>query len=106
MPAVKNSPALKKAEEAKLQRERIIKIISAATVSCGLDRYSLARKADLNYDLLSRRLRGETDFRSQELCAIADALRLDVSCRAAILGAKEKCRYEPGYKERRETSIG
>lgn len=100
------SPALRKAEAERQQKDRTIKIINTACCLRGFDRQILAKKADIDYPTLCRRLRGESEFRAQELCNIADALTLDVFSRAALLGAKEKCRYEPGYKERRETSIG
>ena len=93
------SPALRKAEAEKQQKNRVARIINTACAACGLDRYALAKKADIDYYTFCRRMRGESDFRMPELCGIANALSLDVYSRAALLGAKEKCRYEPGYKE-------
>ena len=67
------SEAERRAEEAKNQRERVIRIINAASMVCEYDRMP-------------------------ELCGIANALKMDVQTRAALCGAKEKCRYETGYR--------
>ena len=90
--------AAAKAQAEAAQRERTIRIISSASAAHGFDRQRLSSRAGMDYQVFSRRMRGESDFRLQELCSIADALGLDAMCRAALCGAKEKCRYESGYK--------
>lgn len=99
MPRVRPlTEAARKAEAEKIQRERVIRIITAASAVVGFDRQMLANRAGIEYQVLNRRMRGESDFRMPELCSIANALGLDTMCRAALIGAKEKCRYETGYR--------
>lgn len=90
--------AARKAESEKLQRQRVVRIISAAMEAIGFDRQTLAKRSGIPIQSLNRRLRGELDFRMLELCSISDALGLDGQSRAALCGAKEKCRFEPGYR--------
>ncbi len=92
------SEAERRAEEAKNQRERVIRIINAASMVCEYDRMELCKQAHIDYQTFNRRMRGESDFRMPELCGIANALKMDVQTRAALCGAKEKCRYETGYR--------
>lgn len=92
------SEALRREEETQKQRDRVIRIISTASMACECDRAELCRKAHIDYQTFNRRMRAESDFRLPELVGIADALRMDVETRAALCGAKEKCRYEPGYR--------
>lgn len=107
MPRVRPlTQALKKEEAERQQRERAIRIISAASAACGLDRQTLAKNADIDYQVLNRRMRGESDFRLPELCDISNVLKLDAVSRAALCGAKEKCRYEPGYRPERAGASG
>lgn len=88
----------RKAEAVQAQRQRVVRIICAATEAYGYDRQTLADKSGLSIQALNRRLRGELDFRMLELCSISDALGLDAQSRAALCGAKEKCRFEPGFR--------
>lgn len=100
MPRVRPlTEAGRKAEAEKNQRQRVIRIINAAMAAYGYDRQALAKRAGLEYQQFNRRMRGESDFRMPELCSIADALGFDTTCRAALCGAKEKCRWETGYRE-------
>lgn len=92
------SEAERKAEAEKTQRQRVVRIISAATEAHGYDRQVLADKSGMNVQALNRRMRGESDFRMTELCSISDALGLDGQSRAALCGSKEKCRFETGYR--------
>lgn len=98
MPRVKQlTPALRKEEAERAQRERVIRIINAACAASGEDRQSLAKKAGMDYQQFNRRMRGEADFRMLELCSVADALNLDAAVRASLCGAKQKCRFEAGF---------
>lgn len=99
MPRVRPlTEAARKAEAEITQRRRVISIITAAMTVSGFDRLALAKFAGIDYQVLNRRMRGDSDFRLSELVSLANALRLDTVCRAALLGAKEKCRYETGYR--------
>lgn len=99
MPKVRPySEALRREEETKQQRVRVIRIINAASMACECDRTELCQKAHIDYQTFNRRMRGESDFRMPELCGIANVLKMDLQTRAALCGAKEKCRYEPGYR--------
>lgn len=92
------SEAQRREEETKKQRDRTILIINTATAACEIDRAELCRQAHIDYQVFNRRMRGEADFRMPELCGIANALKMDAQTRAALCGAKEKCRFEPGYR--------
>ena len=92
------SEAERREEEKKNQRDRVIRIINAASMVCEYDRMKLCERAHMDYQTFNRRMRGESDFRMPELCGIANALKMDQQTRAALCGAKEKCRYEPGYR--------
>lgn len=90
--------ALRREQEIKDQRSRVIRIICAATEANDYDRAELCEHAHIDYQTFNRRMRGESDFRLAELCGIANALKMDTMTRAALCGAKEKCRYETGYR--------
>lgn len=92
------SKAQQKEESDRKQRERVIRIINTASAACGYDRHNVAELSGIEYHTLNYRMRGASDFRLIELCGIANALNLDAVTRAALCGAKEKCRYEPGYR--------
>lgn len=92
------SEALRREEERKQQRDRVIRIINTASMACECDRAELCQKANIDYQTFNRRMRAESDFRLPELWGIANALKMDQQTRAALCGAKEKCRYEPGYR--------
>ena len=92
------SKAEQRAEDARKQRERVILIINAASAACECDRQELCTRTSIDYQTMNRRMRAESDFRNTELCWIADALKMDVQTRAALCGAKEKCRFEAGYR--------
>ena len=81
------------------RRKRTIRIINTAAVASGLDRRQLADRSNIEYQTFNHRMRGESDFRLSELSRIANVLHFDVGTRAAVTGAKEKCRYEEGYRE-------
>ena len=100
MPKIKYllSEAQKRADETKTQRERAIRIINAAAAAKDIERADLCKKANIEYQTFNRRMRAESDFRLPELWGIANVLNLDTQTRAAICGAKEKCRFEPGYR--------
>ncbi len=99
MPKVRPlTEAARKAEAELTQRQRVVRIISTAAESRGFDRQTLAKKSCMDVQALNRRMRCESDFRMPELCRISDALGLDGQCRAALCGAKEKCRFETGYR--------
>lgn len=99
MPRVRPlTEAARKAEAEKTQRQRVTRIIEAAAAARGLTRQQLSDMAGIGYQPLNRRMRGESDFSMTELCRISDALLLDCASRAALCGAKEKCRFEPGYR--------
>ena len=87
----------KEAAEA-AQRDRTRAIIKGAMAAEGYANYQqLARASDIGHQILCRRIR-EGGMRMEELIRIADALRLDYESRAALCGAKERCRFEAGYK--------
>jgi len=88
----------RKAEAEQNQRQRVVRIISAATEAHGFDRQTLAKMSGIDVQALNRRMRCESDFRMPELCNISDALSLDGQSRAALCGSKEKCRFETGYR--------
>ena len=90
--------ALRREEEAKQQKERVIRILCAASAAAGYDRIQVAEKAGIEYQTYCHRMRGASDFRLPEISSVANALNLDAVTRAALCGAKEKCRYEPGYR--------
>jgi hypothetical protein len=78
------------------RRQRVCRIIDVAAMISGFDRLSLAKEAGIPYQGLNRRMRCQSDFSVIELMAVADVLRLDDETRAALMGAKKKCRYEAG----------
>lgn len=80
-------------------RERIIRIFSAAMVAVDKDRAQTAKESRISYQAFNARMRGDVDFSAPQLARIADVLRLDILSRAALLGSREKCRFEPGYVE-------
>lgn len=93
-----STEAERRAERIRAQRDRTILIINAAAMSCNLERSELCEAAHIDYQTFNRRMRAESDFRLPELCGIADVLKMDTATRAAMCGAKEKCRFEPGYR--------
>lgn len=99
MPRVRPlTEAARKAETEQAQRQRVVRIISAATEASGFDRQTLAKRSGMDIQALNRRMRCESDFRMPELCSVSDALGLDGQSRAALCGSKEKCRFEAGYR--------
>ncbi|MBQ8616334.1 MAG: hypothetical protein IJ418_02360 [Clostridia bacterium] len=107
MPRVRPlTEALRKEDAARQQKERVIRIISAASAALGYDRIQVAKKAGIEYQTYCHRMRGASDFRLPEISGVADALSLDAVSRAALCGAKEKCRYEPGYRPERAGASG
>ena len=99
MPKVRPlTEAARRAEAEQTQRQRVVRIIAAASEALGYDRQKLADLSGLDVQALNRRMRCAADFKVPELCRISDVLSLDGQSRAALCGAKEKSRYEPGYR--------
>ncbi|MCD8116686.1 MAG: helix-turn-helix domain-containing protein [Oscillospiraceae bacterium] len=93
MPTVALTSTQRQAQKEKATIERITKLIRIAMAVNGLNQRDLAEKVGLDPSSLGRRMRGESEFRGSELRTIADALHMDNTTRAALLGG-EKCAYE------------
>lgn len=95
MPKAYVLEAQRKVEAQKRQQKRIVLILDMAMLQQGFrSRKELAARAGIDYLQLCRRYRGETAFDLPMLISLADTLRLDAASRAAMLGCKEKCRYD------------
>ncbi len=99
MPKVTLTVAAHRVEAERKRQKRVQTIITTAATMHGMNTKDLADRTGIEYQGLCKRLRGATDFRLAEITVIADVLGLDWQTRAAMVGAKEKCRYEIGYNE-------
>ena len=98
MPKVTLTEAARRVEAERQRQKRVKTIITTAATMRGLNTKELAAKTGIEYQGLCKRLRGAADFRLAEIATVSDVLGLDGQTRAALAGAKEKCRYEIGYQ--------
>ena len=98
MPKVPLMTAQRKVEEEKRRQKRVQTIITTAATMRGMNNKELAMKTGIEYQGLCKRLRGAAEFRLAEITKICDILLLDDQTRAALLGSRGNCRFEPGYK--------
>lgn len=90
---------LRRQEDAeKRQLERTIKIINMARVEAGLsENLAFAAALGLKPNTCSNKMGGKRPWTVSELIRVADVLHMEPLTRSALLGGKEKCRYERGF---------
>jgi len=97
MPRVPLTAAQREAQREKDQRQRISSIIHAAMDSERMTAKRTAEKAGIDYQAFLRWLR-KGEFPTPVLIKTCDALAIDDSTRAALLGSSTKCRFDKGYR--------
>ena len=98
MPKVMLTEATRKAEAERQRQERVRRIILTAAAARGYDMKTLAAKSGIQYQTLARWVRGSTVMPLAGVVKIAEVLKLDDQTRAALLGSKNHCRFEPGFR--------
>lgn len=79
------------------QKERIARLINMARAEMGMNQKALAEAAGMCPSTFANKLTGRRPWEVPELIRVADILRMEPMTRNALLGGKEKCRYERGF---------
>lgn len=89
---------LRRQEEAeRRQKERIAKLINMARTEMGINQKTLAAAVGMCPSTFANKLTGRRPWEVPELIRVADILQMEPMTRNALLGGKEKCRYERGF---------
>lgn len=84
-------------EAERRQKERIAKLIGMARVEMGMNQKTLAEAAGMCPSTFANKIIGRRPWEVPELIRVADILQMEPMTRNALLGGKEKCRYERGF---------
>lgn len=84
-------------EAERRQKERIATLINMARVEMGMNQKTLAEAAGMCPSTFANKIIGRRPWEVPELIRVADILQMEPMTRNALLGGKEKCRYERGF---------